>query len=543
MEVKEIQTRLEITKLATTIGDHESIMLQNKALKEVNSSKLNEIIALLEGKNYRQALYLIKNYLSDMGTISEYEIYGSEEEGERVLDIEDMLRMSPLAKDTIKDYKRSIYTDDDLETFAKNIEKPISQEYEPSVSIKDSTNNFMQSIEEEAKENIKAKAETTLETNLDEDTNEKLSNAINSANVDTPLDEISAEVLGESKSNSTKKVSKYKTLREKFARKESKESSKELKTSNVAKTILSKVKKEKVKNTKEEIKEPVVTSSDNLETTQEKSKKPEVVESKLSNEEETLVSEPNAKSLETNKDIDSKESVDKNKDIKESITKETKVKKTEIKEAEIKETTSKEKEDRPKESKLAKIKKIENEKKDNEIIYSPIPHIEQKFRQAFILYPPIKESDMWVEDVVRFLKMTAKNSFTQRDVKILLDEYRFYLDKKDIAKASQILLLAASTDSNYAQFILARELFSGNILVRDLKKSFELMKSLANEFYPDAVCDLAQFYEYGIGVPKDKAIAIKLYEKAFQLGVERATKHINRLKESNSFLSTIFKLK
>ncbi len=124
-----------------------------------------------------------------------------------------------------------------------------------------------------------------------------------------------------------------------------------------------------------------------------------------------------------------------------------------------------------------------------------------------------------------------------------MDDYYLYLDKGDIAKAAQILLLAASTDANFAKFILARELFSGKVIVRDIKKSFELMKSLANEFYPDAVCDLAQFYEYGIGVPKDKNVALKLYEKAFQLGVNRATKHINRLKESNGLLSSIFKLK
>jgi len=483
MEVKEIQARLEIIKLATTIGDHDTIVYQCNILKDLNSSKINEIISLLLSKNYRQALYLIKNYLSEMGRISEYEVYGADEEGERVLDIEDMLRMSPLAKDTIKDYKRSIYTDDDLETFAKNIEKPISQEYEQMVSYDNQeSNSFIQDIEEEAKENIKAKAEVTSENSIDKDKEERVTNAINSANIDTPLDEISAEVLGESsKKSRNKTISKYKTLREKFARKEPKADAKELKTSNVAKSILNKVNKQdkpldnEVKENKEEIVENINTKKE---------------------EEKTIVKEE----LTLN-------SVNKG------------------------------------ESKLSKEKKLENEKKDSEIIYSPIPHIEQKFRQAFILYPPIKENDIWVEEVVKFLKHIAKNSFTERDVKILLDEYDFFLEKKDIAKASQVLLLAASTESKHAQFILARELFSGKILVRDLKKSFELMKSLANVFYPDAVCDLAQFYEYGIGVPKDKTIAIKLYEKAFQLGVERATRHITRLKESNSFFSTIFKMK
>lgn len=472
MEAKEIQARLEIVKLATTIGDHDVISLQIEALKKVRSSKLNEIIALLAGKNYRQALYLIKNYLSEIGANSEHSVFEAGEETERVLDIEDMLKMSPLAKDTIKDYKRSIYTDDDLAAFAKNIEKPIKQEYEQeidSIQESESKNSFIKEIEEEAKENIKAKAQVSEKVELDEKEVQEVNSAIDEANKDTPLDEISAEVLNTKpkKSSKAKSFLKYKKIREKFARKDAKDESSEekgLKSSTIAKSVLGKVKKDKFADSKDNVQ----------------------------NEDSSSVSFNNLKEEEKSASKESKEI---------------------------------------------------NSKIDSETIYAPIPHIEQKFRQAFILYPPVKESESWTEEVVKFLKHIAKNSFTERDVKVLLDDYHFYLEKNDIAKAAQILLLASSTESQYAKFILARELFTGKIIVRDLKKSFDLMKSLANNFYPEAVCDLAQFYEYGIGVPKDKSVAIKLYEKAFQLGVSRATKHINRLKESNSFFSTIFKIK
>ncbi len=487
MKAKEIQTRLNIIKLATTIGDHDVIILQTDKLKEVNSSKLNEIISLLYGKNYRQALYLIKNYLSEMGTVSDFEVDDGLEEGEKVLDIEDMLRMSPLAKDTIKEYKRTIYTNDDLETFAKNIEKPLNDEYKEIFSSKEEDkNDFIKDIEEEAKDNLKAKAQKSEDKELDSEQIEKLNSAIDSANSDTPLDEISSEVLGVKKNSS--RLSKYKKLREKFAKKEPKKggdsSIEEFKSSQIAKKVVENVQKD------------------------------------------------------TNLD-DSSNKIDEIKDIKEIETKDKDNLKEEIKnsnEPKLNDNTTKIKEDKQ------STPESEN-KSDKDIIFSPIPHLEQKFRQAFITYPPVKESDSWCSEVVKFLKFASSNSFTQRDVKILMDDYYLYLDKGDIAKAAQILLLAASTDANFAKFILARELFSGKVIVRDIKKSFELMKSLANEFYPDAVCDLAQFYEYGIGVPKDKNVALKLYEKAFQLGVNRATKHINRLKESNGLLSSIFKLK
>ncbi len=437
MEAKEILIRLEIIKLAIGIGDRDTIVIQNNVLKNLNDIRLNEVISLLDGKNYRQALYLIKDYISKSDIKIDFNIFDTSEE-ERILGVEDMLKMSPLARETIKDYKKSSYTDDDLEGFAKNIEKPISYDQENiSDTEHDKVSNNVKEIE--TKESIEVK--------------ENIEKALKQADKDTPLDEINSKVVGNHSVKESRKtaLSKYKTLRDKFARKDKKSIDKSEKTS-----------KDSLKNSQE------------IEKGSEKEKHIEKISS-----------------------------------------------------ANNKEKTS---------------KKIEEDISNNEI-YAPIPHIEHKFRQAFILYPPIKENDIWVEEAIKFLKFTSKNSFTENDVRVLLNEFDFYVERNDIAKAAQILLLASTTESKYAQFLLARELFSGRVLRRDLKKSFLLMKSLANVFYPEAVCDLGQFYEYGIGVPKDRKVAIRLYEKAFELGVSRATKHINRLKESNSFLSTVFKIK
>ena len=463
MDAKEIRTRLEIIKLAATIGDSDTIVLQSSHLKTLNSNKIDEIVALLNSRNYRQAIYLIKSFLMDSDMIDSNIDDSIDDGSEKVLGIEDMLRMSPLAKETIKEYKSSAYTQDDLEAFAKNIETPIVDEYEKSDKLKKTYEETFTEIQEQQPEDVKPIELKEIKT---EGESKEFDNAVESADQDTPLDEISAEVLNtKEKPKRAKVLSKYKTLRSKFAKKEkANEVVDSSAKASVAKSVMDKAKD---------------------------------LTSKL-------------KVAEKRKESSTEENVENKVKAKKS---------TELGNA------------------SEKINKTAN----SDDIYPPIPHIEQKFRQAFVLYPPNKESEVWIEEVIKFLKHIASNSYTDSDVKRFLDEYNFYVEKGDIARAAQVLLLAAASDSKYAQFILARELFNGRVLKRDLKKSYTVMKYLASKHYPDAFCDLAQFYEYGIGVPKDKKTALKLYEKAFELGVDRATKHINRIRESGGLLSSLFR--
>ncbi len=59
------------------------------------------------------------------------------------------------------------------------------------------------------------------------------------------------------------------------------------------------------------------------------------------------------------------------------------------------------------------------------------------------------------------------------------------------------------------------------------------MNSLVIEDYPEALCDLGQFYENGIGTGKDKKKAEQLYIEAMESGILRAEKHYDRLKKQN----------
>lgn len=58
--MEEITTRFEIIRLAVKMADHETVSIQAEKLREFRPDEdLDEIIALLENKNYRQALFSV----------------------------------------------------------------------------------------------------------------------------------------------------------------------------------------------------------------------------------------------------------------------------------------------------------------------------------------------------------------------------------------------------------------------------------------------------------------------------------------------------
>jgi len=423
MDLEQIQNRLEIINLSIKLNDEDTITIQSKHLHNYNTPILQEIATLLENKSYKQAKYLMNKFKDEYNLSDMYNFL--DDDTEKVLNVDDMLRMSPIAKETIKEFKKNSYTKEDLEAFAKNITVPTIKEYE-SIDVDEYIennilNNNEDTKEEEKDEDTKAKdtsKEEKPDTNSDEKKAEELKE-YEDIDGDTPLEDLNKK-LSNKKEKRAKVVSTYKTLRSKFAKKENKEN------------------------------------------------------------------------------INKQENPD-------------------------------------------NIEKRENEEIEHKNgIYPPIAHLTQKYRKMFTLYPPIKESDVWVEDIAKSLKQFSTENYTDEDIETIYNEYKAYLDNGELAKASQFLLLLASTDSNFSKFILARELFKGKVLKRDIEKSYKLMVELANSGYGDAICDLGQFFEYGIGVAENKKKALKLYEKAFELGINRATKHINRIKENSGLLKKFF---
>ena len=188
-------------------------------------------------------------------------------------------------------------------------------------------------------------------------------------------------------------------------------------------------------------------------------------------------------------------------------------------------------------------KNDENETLPDTQRYQTISYIEQKLKNMQVQYPSVDESlEEHFSSVTKWLRQIANDGYTEEDVATVLQKVKTLKEESPL-EAAKLLLISAATESKFAQFQLARTLFKGDLLQKNIDEAFTLINRLAvNEDYPEAICDLAQFYEYGIAVPKDKKKAELLYEEAVNLGIQRAMQHYKRLKKENKgFLSFLTK--
>ena len=174
--------------------------------------------------------------------------------------------------------------------------------------------------------------------------------------------------------------------------------------------------------------------------------------------------------------------------------------------------------------------------------YRAIPYIDQKFKNMHTQYPPIQESDENFSSVNAWLLQISNDGYTNDEVEEMITYITKLTEENSLAEAAQLLLISGATKSKFAQFMLARALYTGKILQKNLPESFTLINRLAmDDDYPEAICDLAQFYENGIGIDKDKKKAEALYKDAMDLGIKRAISHYERIKKQNSGLFSAFK--
>ena len=175
--------------------------------------------------------------------------------------------------------------------------------------------------------------------------------------------------------------------------------------------------------------------------------------------------------------------------------------------------------------------------------HPPISYIGQKFRNMIHQFPPLERSEVHPPELERMRTKIADEGYTEEEIEAFLNYYRDYKKKGQRVEAAEILLLAAATESKFAQFLLARELFKGEVLQQDHAESFTQINTLADQNFAEAICDLGQFYEYGIGIGKDRQMALLLYEEAAELGVARARKHYERLKNSRGLKGLLGRVK
>ena len=167
------------------------------------------------------------------------------------------------------------------------------------------------------------------------------------------------------------------------------------------------------------------------------------------------------------------------------------------------------------------------------LFYDAIPHISQKFMDMKKRYPLIETEHETFDTVESLLTKISQEGYTEGEVEEMIDYIQKLMQKTKYTEAGQLLLVCAATESKFAQFMLARELYKGSLLRQNIPKAFTLMNTLAIDKYPEALCDLGQFYENGIGTTPNFIKAKELYKEAVNLNIKRAKKHYNRLKKHN----------
>jgi len=170
---------------------------------------------------------------------------------------------------------------------------------------------------------------------------------------------------------------------------------------------------------------------------------------------------------------------------------------------------------------------------DTNIKYDAIPNIGEKLlnlRKQFLSTDKSYENFATVEALVTQI---SQKGYTEDEIEETLFFIKKFVDEHRYSEASQLLLVCAATESKFAQLMLARELYKGVIVNKNIAESFLIIDKLAVDENAEALCDLGQFYENGIGVTKDKKKAEKLYKKSMDLGIKRAKTHYNRMRKAN----------
>jgi len=505
--MEEIISRFEIIRLSVRLADHDTIEMQIKKLRESSiDNDLNEILDLLETRNFRQALFLMKSYVDSMddsffkeppkATIrkpkpkepskNEYNLFEVDKtDTEKTINLDDMLRMSEESIEETREYKEPEVVPDKYVSQVKervensdplyNLNKPKEEKIQKSPTV--------EKVEEKLYDIVKEEVDSSVMILDDDIVPDKVEKQELEDDSMSPIAEKVEESRETASSNFDYEVSSVN------------------RDTSVAEDKIVEDKTEDLADSEKfDLKEKV-----------------KYVDVEL---------EDNVKYVDiTEEDIDN---IDK--DVVEQVGK-------------IVDTDNEEYENKEESQDTPTVNTRTNPNKSIEKRYLPISYIGQKFRNMRHQFPQVEklEGSLVPLEVESLLRKISLEGYTEKDIKEAISHAQRYKDAGQKAEASQLLILAAASESKYAQLMLARELFKGDILEIDYPEAFTQINRLAEHDYPEAICDLAQLYEYGYGIKKDKKTAILLYEEAAGMGVERAQKHLDRLTHKKGLLGLLFK--
>ena len=165
--------------------------------------------------------------------------------------------------------------------------------------------------------------------------------------------------------------------------------------------------------------------------------------------------------------------------------------------------------------------------------YQPISYAYEKYTHLRTQYPPLFPSQTSFESVKQWLSHVSTEGYTESEVEEMIEKVTQLQHQGNMTEAAHLLLAIAATHSPFAHFMLARAIFKGELFEANSNEAFEMMKALVvDEAYPEAICDLAQMYESGIGTEPNLEEAYRLYREAANAGIKRAQRHCQRIEES-----------
>jgi len=173
--------------------------------------------------------------------------------------------------------------------------------------------------------------------------------------------------------------------------------------------------------------------------------------------------------------------------------------------------------------------------------YPAIPDIITNFQSMALSYLD-KEINVFHKSVTSWMEHIAKIGYTDKGIFNMLTYMQKLKNLKNHDEASQLAIVFGATNSNFGKLIFARELYKGELFKKDDNKAFELIKELASKNCAEALCDLGQFYEHGIGTQKDTKSAEHCYKQAIELDLDRAKNLYHKMrKNKKGFFSFLFR--
>lgn len=168
---------------------------------------------------------------------------------------------------------------------------------------------------------------------------------------------------------------------------------------------------------------------------------------------------------------------------------------------------------------------------------TPIRDIQERFEQIYGVYNFAHETDTRYQSTKIWITQIKNRGVTNSSLQAMLQHIENLKGRDDTSEAAQLICVCAATNLQLGRLLLARELYRGKLVAQDEVEAYKIIHELAEEDYNEALCDLGQFYEFGVAVSKNEKKAKELYEKAIQKGLQRARPHLERVSKKSGIFS------